>query len=58
MVEVRKGNRKLTISISEEAIELLDQHVTSRKRGETIEKLILKEYKPSVEEVKKHEENI
>ena len=44
MVEVKKGNKKLTISISQEAAELLDQQVTSRKRGEVIAKLILKEY--------------
>jgi hypothetical protein len=40
------GKKKLTLSIKEETLALLDQHVTPRKRAETIEALIQKEYAP------------
>jgi hypothetical protein len=45
-VGLAPGKKKLTLSIKEETLALLDQHVTPRKRAETIEALILKEYAP------------
>lgn len=40
----KEGNATIRISLSEEALNLLNEHFTVRKRGKEIERLILKEY--------------
>jgi len=43
-VTLSPGKRKVTLSMNEDVLALLDQHTTPRKRAEKIEELIKKEY--------------
>ena len=51
-VKEREGNGTIRVSLSLEALQLLNAKFTKRKRGKAIENLILKEYGQTSIEVK------